>query len=200
MNEPSTAKTPSPSVPRNYRWLRYRWLFWLAVVVAVAVALRYSNARSHFQEALQWIANSGPAGVLCYIVLYIVACVLMLPGSVLSIGAGSIFGLGPGILLTSLASTLGATAAFLVGRYLARGWVSRRLEAQPRFKAIDQAVAREGWKIVGLTRLSPAFPFCVLNYAYGLTSVSLRDYFFASWLGMLPITVFYVYLGSLLRN
>lgn len=92
---------------------------------------------------------------------------------------------------------LGATAAFVVGRYLAREWVAAKVQGAPRFAAIDQAVAREGWKIVILTRLSPIFPFNLLNYAFGLTRVSLRDYVFASWIGMIPGTLMYVYMGSL---
>jgi uncharacterized membrane protein YdjX (TVP38/TMEM64 family) len=102
-----------------------------------------------------------------------------------------------GSIIVSIASTVGATCAFLVGRHIARDWVSKKIQANPKFKAIDEAVAREGWKIVGLTRLSPIFPFNLLNYAYGLTRVSLRDYFFASWFGMMPATVMYVYIGSL---
>ena len=92
-----------------------------------------------------------------------------------------IFGVVRGSIYVSIAATLGATAAFLVGRYLARDWVSARLEGNAKFKAIDEAVGKEGWKIVILTRLSPVFPFNLLNYAYGLTRVTLRDYFFASW-------------------
>ena len=129
--------------------------------------------------------------------LYILACLFFLPGSVLTLGAGAVWGVVGGVPVVSVASTLGATAAFLVGRYFARDSVARRIEGNERFRAIDEAVAREGWKIVGLTRLSPVFPFNLLNYAFGLTRVSLRDYFFASWIGMLPGTVMYVYLGSL---
>jgi uncharacterized membrane protein YdjX (TVP38/TMEM64 family) len=102
-----------------------------------------------------------------------------------------------GSIYVSIAATLGATAAFLVGRYFARDWVARKLEGNAKFKAIDEAVGREGWKIVLLTRLSPVFPFNLLNYAYGLTRVTLRDYFFASWAGMIPGTILYVYIGSL---
>ena len=177
-----------------------KWILWLLVLAAILLLLRYSHGKAHLRAALQWISDSGPLGMIVYVGVYIVACVLMLPGSVLTVGAGTVFGLLKGVLLTSVGATLGATAAFLVGRYVARDWVARRLERNPRFKAIDQAVARDGWKIVGLTRLSPAFPFSVINYAYGLTGVSLRDYFFASWIGMLPITTLYVYLGSLLRD
>jgi uncharacterized membrane protein YdjX (TVP38/TMEM64 family) len=132
--------------------------------------------------------------------IYILACVLFLPGSVLTLGAGVLFGLFAGSVIVSIASTLGATAAFIVGRYFARDWVAKKIEGNPGFKAIDDAVAKEGWKIVGLTRLSPVFPFNLLNYAYGLTKVSLRDYFFASWMGMLPGTVMYVYIGSVVGD
>jgi uncharacterized membrane protein YdjX (TVP38/TMEM64 family) len=132
-----------------------------------------------------------------FVLLYVVAAVLLLPGSVLTLGAGAVFGVMQGAVLVSAGATLGATAAFLVGRYLARGWVAARLQSYPRFAAIDQAVAREGWKIVGLTRLSPVFPFNLLNYAFGLTRVSLRGYVLASWIGMMPGTVMYVYVGSI---
>jgi uncharacterized membrane protein YdjX (TVP38/TMEM64 family) len=121
----------------------------------------------------------------------------MLPGSILTLGAGAVFGVVHGTLLVSLSSTAGATAAFLVGRYLAREMVARRVAGNHTFRSLDEAVASEGWKIVGLTRLSPVFPFNLLNYAFGLTRVSLRDYVLASWIGMIPGTVMYVYLGSL---
>ena len=111
--------------------------------------------------------------------------------------AGLLFGVLQGTLLVSISSISGATIAFLIGRYLARGWVAGKIQGNQKFEAIDVAVAQEGWKIVGLTRLSPLFPFNLLNYAFGLTQVSLKDYFLASWIGMLPGTVMYVYIGSL---
>jgi uncharacterized membrane protein YdjX (TVP38/TMEM64 family) len=125
-----------------------------------------------------------------------VATVLFLPGSILTLGAGVVFGLARGAVIVSISATLGATAAFLVGRYAARDWVAGKIAGNPKFKAIDEAVAHEGWKIVGLTRLSPVFPFNLLNYAFGLTRVSLWHYVLASWIGMMPGTVMYVYLGS----
>jgi uncharacterized membrane protein YdjX (TVP38/TMEM64 family) len=99
----------------------------------------------------------------------------------------------------SIGATLGATAAFLVGRYLARDAIARKIEKHQSFATIDGAVADEGWKIVLLTRLSPVFPFVLLNYAFGLTRVRLSHYVLASWLGMIPGTVLYVYLGSLVN-
>ena len=166
-------------------------------VVVLLAALRYFHVQDLLLRSLDWVAGLGPAGVIAFVLIYILACVFMLPGSVLTLGAGAMFGVVKGMAICSVAATLGATAAFLVGRYLARDRVARRIEGNERFQAIDEAVGREGWKIVGLTRLSPVFPFNLLNYAYGITRVSLRDYFLASWIGMLPGTLMYVYLGSL---
>ncbi len=148
-------------------------------------------------SALNTIETLGPWAPAAFIAIYICATVFFLPGSVLTLGAGLLFGLGMGFIYVSIGSTLGATAAFLVGRYFARDWIAGKIEGNEKFRAIDEAVADEGWKIVGLTRLSPVFPFNMLNYAFGLTKVKLRDYFFASWIGMMPGTVLYVYLGSI---
>jgi len=169
----------------------------VAGAAALLAAGRHLPVQETLRAALDWVAGLGPAGVAAFVALYVLSCVLMLPGSVLGLGAGAVFGVVRGAAIVSVASTLGATAAFLVGRHLARDWVARRVAGNPRFAAIDAAVGREGWKIVGLTRLSPVFPFNLLNYAYGLTSVRPRDYVLASWIGMFPGTVMYVYLGSL---
>jgi uncharacterized membrane protein YdjX (TVP38/TMEM64 family) len=169
----------------------------ILLVVALAVAAQYFNLQGLLKSAISWTESLGAAGFAVFILIYILATVLFLPGSILTLGAGALFGVVWGSVCVSIASTLGATAAFLVGRYLARGWVEKQISGNDKFKAIDAAVAREGWKIVGLTRLSPIFPFNLLNYAFGVTQVSLRDYFFASWIGMMPGTVMYVYFGSL---
>lgn len=166
-------------------------------IVGIVAAARYFDVQQFFREALGWISRLGPSGLLIFVGLYIFACVLMLPGSILTLGAGVLFGVAEGSIVVSVAATLGATCAFLAGRYLAREWVGCRIAGSAKFKAVDEAVAKEGWKIVLLTRLSPVFPFNLLNYAFGLTKVSLRHYFFASWLGMIPGTVMYVYIGSL---
>jgi uncharacterized membrane protein YdjX (TVP38/TMEM64 family) len=129
---------------------------------------------------------------------YVLACVLMVPGSALTLGAGAVFGAMWGAIWVSIGSTLGAFASFLIGRFLARGWVEARLRDHPRFETLDAAVGREGWKVVGLLRLSPVFPFNLLNYSLGLTRVSWKEYLVASWLGMMPGTLLYTYLGSAL--
>ncbi|MGG6292840.1 TVP38/TMEM64 family protein [Leptolyngbya sp. AN02str] len=148
------------------------------------------------RNALAWIDGLGVIGGLAFIGIYIVATVAFLPGSILTLGAGVVFGVLAGSVYVFIGATLGAIAAFLVGRYLARGWIYQKIEGNQRFSAIDQAVAEEGSKIVLLTRLSPVFPFNLLNYAFGITGVSLKDYALGS-VGMIPGTVMYVYLGSL---
>ena len=167
------------------------------VVLLLLAGIKYFHVQELLKKLLSWVADLGTWGPLIYILIYILACVFFIPGSILTLGAGVLFGVIKGSIIVSIASTLGATCAFLVGRHIARDWVSKKIQANPKFQAIDEAVAREGWKIVGLTRLSPVFPFNLLNYAYGLTRVSLRDYFFASWVGMLPGGIMYVYIGSL---
>ncbi|NEO28009.1 MAG: TVP38/TMEM64 family protein [Kamptonema sp. SIO4C4] len=153
------------------------------------------------QATLKWIDSLGIWGPIAFIAIYVIAAVFLISGGLLTLGAGVLFQpVWYGFIVVSLASTIAATLSFLIGRYIARGWVSKKIEQQPKFKVIDKAVAREGWKIVGLTRLSPIFPFVFLNYAFGVTKVSLRDYVIASWIGMMPGTVMYVYLGSLAGN
>lgn len=170
-------------------------LFGAALVVLLLAAFTLP-VREWLGQLLAWIEAHRETAWLSFVVAYILACVLLLPGLILTLAAGAIFGLVQGIALVSLASVAGATAAFLIGRTTARDWVRHKAELLPRFRALDRAIARQGFLIVMLTRLSPLFPFNLLNYAYGLTAVRVRDYVLASWLGMLPGTVLYVYLGS----
>lgn len=158
------------------------------------------QSQAVLKNLLGWIEGLGPWGAVVFIALYIVATVLFMPGSILTLGAGALYGVAWGSVYVSIGSTIGATAAFLVGRYAARDWVARRIEGNATFQAIDRAVGSQGFKIVGLLRLSPVFPFNLLNYALGTTRVGLRDYFFGSWVGMIPGTVMFVYLGSLAGN
>lgn len=156
----------------------------------------YFNPQAILRNALQWIDNLGTVGAIAFIALYIIATIAFLPGSILTLGAGVVFGIFWGSVYVLIGATLGATGAFLVGRYLARGWVAKKIAEHQKFAAIDRAVGREGLKIVLLTRLSPIFPFNLLNYAFGITGVSFKDYFIGS-VGMIPGTIMYVYIGSL---
>ena len=150
------------------------------------------NPQEWLKNALEWINDQGAVGGIAFILLYIVASVAFLPGSILTLGAGVVFGVFLGSVYVFIGATIGAIAAFLVGRYLARGWVASKIAGNEKFAAVDNAVGREGLKIVLLTRLSPVFPFNLLNYAYGVTGVSLKDYILGT-IGILPGTVMYVY-------
>ena len=182
--------------PSGFRW---KWLLIAGAAVALIAAAKYFDLQDLLKQALDWVRQLGPSGPVIFIALYVVETVLFVPGSVLTLGAGAVFGVVWGSIYVSIAATLGATAAFLLGRYLARDAIARRIDGNERFAAMDRAVASEGWKIVGLTRLSPMFPFTLLNYAFGITRVKLSHYVLASWIGMMPGTVMYVYLGSLAK-
>ena len=137
-----------------------------------------------------------PAGALLFIPLYAVWVTLLLPGVWASMLAGALYGTWWGSLIVFIGACLGAEAAFLLGRTWLRGWAMRRLEAFPKLQAVEQAVSREGLKLVLLTRLSPAFPFSLLNLAYGLSEVSLRDYTMGL-IGIIPGTILFCGLGAL---
>ncbi len=168
----------------------------VVLAVLLAAGLRFLPVNACMTRFLAWTGGLGVWGPVVVGAFYIPACVLMLPGSVIGLGAGMLFGVVTGTIVVSLGSTMGACAAFLVGRTIARDWVSRKVRDSARFAAVSDAVAREGFKIVFLTRLSPVFPFNLLNYAYGLTTVTFWKYALASWIGMLPGTILYVYIGS----
>ena len=175
-----------------------RALRWVVPAVLVAAALLFFGRSlaayvPRFAAAVQAL---GPWGPVVFVLGYVAAAVLFVPGSLLTLAAGALFGLGRGVLYVMAGATLGATAAFLVSRYLVRGRVERRVRADPRFAAIDDAVGTDGRRIVFLLRLSPVLPFNLLNYALGVTRVRLAD-FVLGCAGMLPGTVLYVYYGKL---
>lgn len=182
------AETPRSGLP----WLRIG----LALVAVGALFALGREAAAAIPAFARWVDSLGALGPAVFVLGYALAVVAFVPGSLLTLAAGAIFGLAEGTLWVFVAATLGSTLAFLIGRYVARGFVERRLEGNPRFGAIDAAIGREGLKIVVLLRLSPIFPFSLLNYALGLTRVRLAHYVLGSF-GMLPGTLLYVYSGKL---
>jgi uncharacterized membrane protein YdjX (TVP38/TMEM64 family) len=171
----------------------------LVVGLVVVLVWRLPVARLAIEIA-DWIRHAGWTGVLVFAVVYIVATVALLPASILTVGAGFAYGPLLGTLVVSPVSTVAATVAFLLGRTAQRNWIAGRVARLDRFGAVYEAVGHEGFRIVLLLRLSPLIPFALLNYALGLTHVRVRDFVLASWIGMLPATVLYVYLGSLLTS
>ena len=171
-----------------------RVLFGIVAVTALAGLGRQLGV--YLPRFAEWVDGLGVWGPVVFMAGYVAATVAFVPGSVLTLAAGAIFGLVKGTVYVLTAATIGASLAFLVARYVARGAVEQRLEGNARFAAVDRAVGREGWKIVFFLRLSPIFPFNLLNYALGLTNVRFTDYLVAS-VGMLPGSILYTYYGTL---
>ena len=168
--------------------------------VAVPVLVFYPLLAGQLVELIEWLQGLGPSGYVLVVAIYIVAAAMLLPSWPLTWSAGFIFGVLPGVIVASLGGTLGAISGFLCGRYLARDWVQKLRTRLPLLQALETAVEENGFKIVLLSRLSPAFPYNVINYAYGTTRLPLRTYVGATWLGMFPVTVLHVFLGAQIKN
>jgi uncharacterized membrane protein YdjX (TVP38/TMEM64 family)/rhodanese-related sulfurtransferase len=168
-------------------------LFLLAVIV-VGISLAYIY-RDQFDAAAleQWVQNAGLAGPLVFMLIYAIATVFFLPGSVLTLAGGALFGPVMGTFYNLTGATVGAVLAFLVARYLASEWVEQKTGG--RLKQLKQGVEGEGWRFVAFVRLVPLFPFNLLNYALGLTRIRLSHYLIATYLFMLPGAIAYTYLG-----
>jgi uncharacterized membrane protein YdjX (TVP38/TMEM64 family) len=175
----------------------WTWLAVLVVLIALVVALRVLPITEWMKWFNQRIAGLGPAGLVLFIIVYALAAVLFVPGSVLTIGAGFVFGLGLGVVAVSIGSVAAAALAFLISRYVARKKIESLASRNEKFEAVDRAIGQQGWKLIFLLRLSPLIPFSLSNYFYGLTAVKFWPYVLASWIGMLPGTVLYVYLGTI---
>lgn len=176
--------------------VRLRWVLLAAALLGLFAATRLLPVNEWLGAFSRWAAGVGPWGAVIYGVVYVTCALLFVPGSVLTIGAGLVFGLVGGTILVSLASTTTAALAFLIARHVARERVEAMARGNPKFEAIDRAIAEKGWKVVALLRLSPVVPFSVSNYLYGLTPVRFLPYVVTSWAAMLPGTILYVWLGA----
>lgn len=184
----SAARTPESN---GTPWAKLA--FALVAIVGLIALGRFAGGR--IDEFRAWIDGLGAVGPIAFVAAYALGVAAFLPGAALTIAGGAIFGVVKGTAIVFGAALLGSTLAFLIARYLARGFVEQRIAGNPQFAAIDRAIGQQGRKIVFLLRLSPVFPFSLGNYALGLTRVSLSDYVIAG-AGMLPGTLLFVYLGS----
>ncbi|MCC5807409.1 MAG: TVP38/TMEM64 family protein [Opitutales bacterium] len=184
---------PGPAETHSAVWIR--GLALIAGIVVLIVLARTLPVGNWMADFNQFVAGLGPAGIVVFIAVFAVAMVLFVPGTFFALGAGFAFGPGWGMAAAVSGATLGATAAFLIARYAARDWVRGWSRERRKLKALDRAVARRGWRVVALLRLSPVFPFPVLNYVLGLTSVRLVSYVAATAVGILPGTFLYVAVG-----
>jgi uncharacterized membrane protein YdjX (TVP38/TMEM64 family) len=148
-------------------------------------------------EFQAYVRGAGALGYIAYIVVYAICVVFFVPATILTLGAGAIFGLVTGTLVVIAGATLGATLAFLLARTILRKRVERMAARHPKFRALDEAITREGTKIVFLVRLSVLFPFTWINYVLGLTGVRLRTYIWTTLVGIAPATFAFVYIGSI---
>ena len=168
----------------------------LALIV-VGIAFMFLPVKAWGLELQNWIKEFGIIAPVIFVLAYVIATIFMIPGSVLTLIAGAIFGLWFGVFYVVIGSNLGALAAYLLAKTKLREKFIKMTEGNPKFAALDKAIGENGFKMVLLTRLSPAFPFTLLNYFLGLTSVKTGAYVAANLLGMLPATFLFVYLGSL---
>jgi len=173
-----------------------RLIVLIGIVIALFLTMKVLPVQQWLRNFNDWVGRMGVVGIFIFIIVYAVATVLLAPGSVLTIGAGFTFGLWKGFLAVSGGSTLGAALAFLVARFIARERVAVIAQRNEKFRAIDSAIGKQGAKLIFLLRLSPVIPFNLSNYLYGLTGVKFWPYVLASWIGMMPGTFLYVYIGT----
>ena len=167
----------------------------LIIVIALFLAMKFLPVQQWLRNFNDWVGQMGVAGIFIFIGVYAIATVLLAPGSILTIGAGFAFGLWKGVLAGSAGATLGASLAFLVARFIARDKVEAIAKGNEKFRNIDNEIGKQGAKLVFLLRLSPVIPFNLSNYFYGLTGVKFLPYVLASWIGMMPGTFLYIYIG-----
>lgn len=177
-----------------------KWIWIPLALAALFVGVRLLPVNAWSTAFIAWVQGTGLWGPIVLSLAYIPATLLFVPGSILTVGAGYAFGIVVGTALVSIGSVVGTNLAFLLGRTLFRRRFERIIAESPRWRALDDAVERDGFKIVLLMRLSPAFPYNLMGYVFGVTKVRFKDHFFASWIGMFPGTVMYVYLGCAAQN
>ncbi len=176
---------------------RGRLILFLLLLVGLGLARSYRGALTP-EAASAWLGRWGFWAPFVFVGIYSLAPAFFFPGSALTLAAGALFGPLWGAFLSLVGATAGATVAFLVARYLASGWVERRVSG--RLQDLKGGIEREGWRFVAFVRLLPLFPFNLLNYALGLTRISLSAYVVASFLAMAPGALAYACLGHLGRE
>jgi uncharacterized membrane protein YdjX (TVP38/TMEM64 family) len=180
------------------KWLQkyWKWVAVLLIVILLSASSSLLPLRQAIKAVSDWVGMLGPLGLLAYIGIYALATVLCVPGSLLTVASGLVFGLGLGMLAAWLGAVLGSTFAFLIARHLARGKIEEKIKGNQKLKTIDESIGKQGWKIIALLRLSPLIPFNASNYFYGVTAVKFWPYLLATGSGMVPGTLLYVYLGA----
>ncbi len=181
--------------------IKSRKIWWLLGLAIVAfIGLRFLPINELLHQSQSRIESLGTFAPVAYVLLYVMTTVLLIPGSLLTIGAAGIFSFWKALAVVLVGANLGALCAFLLTRTFLRERVALWAAGNPKFAALDRAIGREGFKMVLLVRLSPVFPFTLLNYFLGLTTVRTSSYVLANLIGMLPGTFLYVYIGATARD
>jgi uncharacterized membrane protein YdjX (TVP38/TMEM64 family) len=172
----------------------------LLLLAAIIVAFRLLPVGEWLRSFQTYVKSAGALGYVVYIVVYAVCVVAFVPASILTLGAGAIFGFVGGTIVVVIGATIGATLAFLLARGVMRKRIEKMTANNAKFRALDRAIAAEGVKIVFLIRLAVVFPFTYINYAFGLTAIPLSRYVLATFLGIIPATTAFVFAGSAAGN
>eukprot|EP00210_Caulerpa_lentillifera_P007161 g6851.t1 len=188
------------SEPRKYTKLITRIVIIVILLTTAVLAFTLFDAEEKLEDLLEWIDKNQVPGFFIFVLAYVLATVLLIPGSLMSLGAGFVFGIFLGALAVWIGAVIGQTLGFLCGRYLLREWVTSYATRFKLWRGLEIAAKEEGWKIVSLLRLAPIIPYNALNYALGLTAVSFIEYFIASAVFILPGVFLFVYLGSLAND
>ena len=195
----TTTVSTSPTTSRLQRLRKALPRFLLLAAVVVGIVLAVLNRESIDSAALEtWITQFGPWAPVVFFCAYVLATLLFLPGLLFTLASGALFGPYLGTLIALVGATVGATAAFLVARYVLADWIQSRTPT--RVKRVIEGVEDEGWRFVAMTRLIPFIPFNALNYALGLTRIRLVSYALASFVFMAPGAAAYAYLGHAGRS
>ncbi len=175
-------------------WIK--WGVYLSLLIGLLALYRYLPLDEWITNFRVWVEELGPLGWAISIGAYALAAFLLIPGALLTITIGIAFGLW-GFPIVVIGATIGAGMSFLAGRYLLRGQVEKALGQRPMYKALNEAIKEEGWKVVGLMRFSPAVPFSLQNWLFGITKVGFFPYILATFFGIMPGTLLYVWIGSI---
>ncbi len=181
--------------PQGHR-AAWKWAAGVLVLAALVAAGALLPVREGAEALRRWVDGLGAWGPVVYAAAYALATLLAVPASPLTLVAGLAFGVGRAFALVVVAATVGATLAFLVSRYALHDRVAALVAGRPKLKAVNEAVSESGWKVVALLRLSPVVPFNLQNYFYGITDIRLGPYVAATFFGIMPGTLLYVYLGA----
>lgn len=185
-------------MPRSERTLiPWNWIIAAAVIAAAFVAWFFLPVKDWLETFRQWIEGLGFWGGVVFVVAYVIATLMLAPGVLLTLAAGLVFGLAWGFPIVMIGAMLGASLAFLVARCFLRERIKRALHKRPKFKAVDEAVSEDGWKIVLLLRLDPFVPFSLQNYFFGITEIKFWQYVAATLFGIIPGVVLHLYLGAI---